>query len=88
MRVLKWAIERIEGTAAAVDTPIGRVPAPGSIDITGLDVTAEDMALALAVDNDEWRAGLPAISQWFEMIGDKVPSALRDELAALASQLD
>ena len=28
-RVLKWVIERIEGQAAAVETPIGHVPAPG-----------------------------------------------------------
>ena len=39
-RVLKWVIERIEGQAAAVETPIGHVPAPGSLDIDGLDMTA------------------------------------------------
>ena len=31
-RVLKWAIERIEGKAAAVETPIGHVPTPESLD--------------------------------------------------------
>ena len=44
-RVLKWVIERIEGQAAAVETPIGHVPAPGSLDIDGLDMT-EDAARA------------------------------------------
>ena len=34
-RVLKWVVERIEGQAAAVETPIGHVPAPGSLDIDG-----------------------------------------------------
>ena len=29
IRVLKWALERIEGKAAAMDTPIGRVPTAG-----------------------------------------------------------
>ena len=28
-RVLKWVVERLEGTAAAVETPIGYVPTPG-----------------------------------------------------------
>ena len=44
IRVLKWALERIEGKAAAVDTPIGRVPAPDSLDTTGLDMDDEDTA--------------------------------------------
>ena len=38
-RVLKWVVERIEGQAAAVETPIGHVPPPGSLDIDGLDMT-------------------------------------------------
>ena len=39
IRVLKWALERIEGTAAAIDTPIGRVPTPDALDIDGLDMS-------------------------------------------------
>src|SRR5208337_2496036 len=37
IRVLKWITERAKGTADAVETPIGYVPAPGSIDLDGLD---------------------------------------------------
>ena len=40
-RVLKWVVERLEGTAAAVETPIGHVPTPESLDVDGLDLTAE-----------------------------------------------
>ena len=47
-RVLKWVIERIDGQAAAVETPIGHVPAPGSLDIDGLDMTPEAVEQALA----------------------------------------
>ncbi|MEJ7756036.1 MAG: phosphoenolpyruvate carboxykinase domain-containing protein [Nocardioidaceae bacterium] len=46
-RVLKWVVQRLEGEAEAVDTPIGRVPAPGSLDIEGLDTTEDDVAKAL-----------------------------------------
>ena len=46
-RVLKWVVERIEGQAAAVETPIGHVPAPGSLDIDGLDMTPEAIEAAL-----------------------------------------
>jgi len=87
IRVLKWAIERIEGTAAALDTPIGRVPTPESLDIEGLDMDPEQLAAALTVDLDQWRAEVPGIEEWFAKIGDKVPSSLRDELESLKLRL-
>jgi phosphoenolpyruvate carboxykinase (GTP) len=88
IRVLKWAIERIEGTAAAADTAIGRVPTPDALDTVGLDLTTDEVGEALRVDVDQWRAELPGIEEWFAKIGDKVPSSLRDELDALRQRLD
>src|SRR6187401_3662958 len=69
-RVLKWVVERIDGQAAAVETPIGHVPAPGSLDVEGLDLTEEALAAALAVDAEEWKAEIPQIQEWFEKFGD------------------
>ena len=86
-RVLKWAIERIEGTAPALETPIGYLPTPGSLDLTGLDVPAADVESVLAVDAGEWRAELPRIEEWFDKIGERLPSGLRDELDALRIRL-
>jgi phosphoenolpyruvate carboxykinase (GTP) len=85
--VLKWALERMDGTAAAVDTPIGRVPAPGALDIDGLDVTADDLAKALAVHPQEWRGEIAQIEEWFDKLGDRLPSSLHDELEALKQRL-
>jgi phosphoenolpyruvate carboxykinase (GTP) len=87
IRVLKWAIQRIEGTAAAVDTPIGRVPTPGGLDVTGLDMSQDDLTDALAVDIEQWRNEIPGIEEWFTKIGDKVPTSLRDELESLKLRL-
>ena len=87
-RVLKWVIDRLEGTADAVETPIGLVPAPGGLDIDGLDVTAEDMAAAVAIDPEEWKAELPLIDEWFAHIGATVPASLHAELAALKTKLN
>jgi phosphoenolpyruvate carboxykinase (GTP) len=87
-RVLKWAIERIEGTATAVDTPIGYVPTPEALDLGGLDIAVRDVEAALAVDAQEWKAELPLIEEWFTTIGDKLPTALRDELEELHQRLD
>ncbi|HET9946027.1 MAG TPA: phosphoenolpyruvate carboxykinase (GTP) [Actinomycetes bacterium] len=87
-RVLKWVVERIEGRAAADETPIGHVPTPESLDVTGLDMTPEALEAALRVDADEWRAEVPQIQEWFEKIGtDKVPAMLMTELDGLRARL-
>ncbi len=87
IRVLKWALERLDATAAALDTPVGRVPTPTGLDVTGLDLSPEALAAALAVDLEDWRAEIPSIEAWFDTIGESVPSLLRDELAALKQRL-
>ncbi len=86
-RVLKWAIDRIEGKAEAVDTPIGQVPAADSLDIEGLTLTSDEVAEAVRVDREEWLAEIPLIEEWFATLGDRVPSPLRAELDHLRSEL-
>jgi phosphoenolpyruvate carboxykinase (GTP) len=86
-RVLKWVIERIEGKAAAVETPIGHVPTADSLDVSGLDLSREALQVALDVSEEEWRAEIPLIEEWFAKIGDKVPTALRIELDTLKQRL-
>ncbi len=86
-RVLKWVIERLEGEAAAVETPIGLVPTPEAIDTDGLDLTDEELAVALAVDAEEWKAEVPQVQEWFDKFGDKLPGVLWAELDALRARL-
>ena len=87
-RVLKWIVERLDGTAEAIDTPVGLVPAPEAIDTTGLDMSVEQVAKALEVDAAEWQAEVALIDEWFAKIGDTLPSQLKDELATLKAHLD
>jgi phosphoenolpyruvate carboxykinase (GTP) len=86
-RVLKWAIERIEGTASAVETPIGYVPTADQMDLEGVDAPLADVEASLEVDVEEWKEELPLIEEWFEKIGPKLPSSMRDELDALRQRL-
>ncbi|MEU0094558.1 phosphoenolpyruvate carboxykinase (GTP) [Kribbella sp. NPDC006257] len=86
-RVLKWVIDRLEGEAAAVETPIGRVPTVDSLDVTGLDLSVEALQTALNVDAEEWKAEIPLIEEWFAKLGDKVPATLKLELDNLKSRL-
>jgi len=86
-RVLKWCIERMDGTAAATETAIGHVPTAEQLDLDGLDVSHADIDAALAVDTEEWRAEIPLIEEWFDKIGHKLPTSMRDELEALKLRL-
>ena len=86
-RVLKWIVERVQGTAEAVETEIGWVPARGALDVAGLDLTDERVAKAVAVSPDEWRAEVPLIEEWFAKIGPKTPAALLTELDGLKARL-
>jgi phosphoenolpyruvate carboxykinase (GTP) len=86
-RVLKWVVERLDGTAEAVETPVGFVPAPGALDLSGLNVPEADVAEALAVDPAEWRAEIPQVTEWFAKFGDKLPGVLWAELDALKARL-
>jgi phosphoenolpyruvate carboxykinase (GTP) len=86
-RVLKWIVERLEGEADAVDTPIGRLPAPGALDVSGMSVTAKQMDLLLTVDPDVWREEAALIGPDYEKFGDRLPAALWEELTALQDRL-
>ncbi|MEV5741553.1 phosphoenolpyruvate carboxykinase (GTP) [Microbispora rosea] len=84
-RVLKWIVDRLNGVAGAVPTPIGSVPA--SLDIEGLDIAPEDMELLLGVDPEVWREEAALIPPHFETFGDHMPEELWDEYRALVQRL-
>lgn len=86
-RVLKWIVERVTGKAAAVETPIGYLPATGAIDTDGLDVTEEQMAELLNVDVEEWLNEIDSIREHYARFGERLPAVLSEELAALEARL-
>ena len=84
-RVLAWAMQRIEGTADAVDSPVGLLPT--ALDLTGLDVPDQDMAELFRIDPQAWLAEADGTATWFERFGDRLPPAIADELAGLRERL-
>ena len=88
MRVLDWIIRRTEGTADAVETPIGYVPNPEDINLEGLDMTTEDIANLLTVDKTLWKEDAENIEGFYAKLGDKLPKALRKELDTLKANLE
>jgi phosphoenolpyruvate carboxykinase (GTP) len=86
-RVLKWIVERLAGTGAATETAIGKVPTADALDTSGLDLTEEQLATLLTVDNDAWRDEADGITPHYERFGDHLPKALWDELGQLRQRL-
>ena len=86
-RVLKWICERIEGTAAAQATPIGNLPLPEAIDLTGLNLPAENLRQLLAVDDAGWHNEISSVAESYSRFGDKLPPALATQLEHLRQRL-
>jgi phosphoenolpyruvate carboxykinase (GTP) len=86
-RVLKWIFDRCEGTANAVETPIGFLPEPKDLDVKGLDMKPADLATLLAVDVNGWLAELPLVRNHFDKFGSHLPKGLTEEVDNLEARL-
>jgi phosphoenolpyruvate carboxykinase (GTP) len=87
-RVLEWVFRRCEGTADAVESPIGLLPSEGAISTEGLTISDEAMRELLSVDEDLVRQQLPQIEEHLAKFGDKLPPQLHAQLDALRKRLD
>ena len=88
IRVLKWIFERTENNDSnAVRSEIGYVPAKGAIDISGLDISENEMEMLFSIDKDNWKAEVEDIKEYFKIFGDKLPEGLSEELRTLEGRL-
>jgi phosphoenolpyruvate carboxykinase (GTP) len=87
MRVLAWIFGRCEGTAAATETAIGFVPTVDGIDISGLDVTKEDIAELVKVDKALWKEELELIKEQQASLGERYPQELKLQVEQLEARL-
>jgi phosphoenolpyruvate carboxykinase (GTP) len=87
-RVLKWVFERCEGTAEAIETPIGNLPTLDAMDFDGLDMSEADKAQLLRVDINGWLHEIPLINEYYDQFGDHLPAELREEVRKLQTQLE
>ncbi|MFF7158200.1 phosphoenolpyruvate carboxykinase (GTP) [Streptomyces sp. NPDC008139] len=86
-RVLKWIVERLNGEAKGVETPIGILPAPGDLDTEGLDISQDDLDLLLSVDREVWKEEAALIPAHLETFGTHTPRELWDEYESLVARL-
>ncbi|NUP33766.1 MAG: phosphoenolpyruvate carboxykinase (GTP) [Streptomycetaceae bacterium] len=87
-RVLKWIVERLEGIADGVETPIGVLPTKDALDLKGLDLSDSELELLLSVDREIWKQEAALVPEHLEKFGTHTPQALWDEYNALVARLD
>ncbi len=88
MRVLMWILDRCEGKADAVETPIGFEPKPEDINIEGLDIDLDTIKGLLDVDKDLWKEDAAGIEEFYQKFGEKLPKELKAELETLKKNLE
>ncbi|MEV6975088.1 phosphoenolpyruvate carboxykinase (GTP) [Kitasatospora sp. NPDC093806] len=86
-RVLKWIVERLEGTGNGVETPIGVLPTVEGFDLDGLELSKEDVDLLFTVDADIWRQEAALVPAHLELFGEHTPTELWDEYRDLVARL-
>jgi len=87
LRVLRWIIDRCENRVDARKTPIGYLPETKDIDISDLDVTAENMETLLSVNVEQWKSEMESLGEYLQSYGDRLPAALKSEHEAVVSAL-
>lgn len=88
LRILKWIIERANAKAEAVKTPIGYVPAPGSIDLKGLDLPEGTMEELFRIDREGWLDELKSSEVFFKKFGERFPKRLWQEYEDLSARIN
>ena len=86
-RILAWMVERIRGTGKAVETPLGFIPTPDAMDLSGLSLPRERLAQALAWDRAEWLEALGDLGKFYEEFGGRLPGPIREELSGMIRRL-
>ena len=88
MRVLKWMLERVEGTGGGVENIFGTTPRYGDIMWDGLPFTPEEFETITSIDKDAWRAELKLHAELFEKLAYHLPQELKDNMAKLEQRLN
>jgi phosphoenolpyruvate carboxykinase (GTP) len=86
-RVLKWIFERTDNIPNSVDSPIGRIPAPGAIDLHRLRVSPDAIEELFRIDPTEWKREIRAYADLHNSLGDRLPNEIKQERENLAERI-
>ena len=86
-RVLDWIVRRASGEAGAIDGVTGRYPKFEEFNLEGLDLGEDEWAKMYDIDPDAWAAEMDGTEEYFAQFGDKLPQAIKDQLATFRERI-
>jgi phosphoenolpyruvate carboxykinase (GTP) len=86
-RVLKWIGERVEGCGKAQRTPIGNLPTADALDVSGLNLPAQNLKALTSMDVEAWRREAEDVAASYAKFDNHLPKALADQLQQLRQRL-
>ena len=86
-RVLAWIVDRLEGEVEGVESPLGVLPKPEDLNLSGLQLSSADLAELFRIDKESWLEECSLTDEYFDMFGDRIPNELETELAQLKHRL-
>jgi len=87
LRILEWVLDRCNDRVEAVETPIGRIPRPQDLDMTGLNLPRENMARLFEIDRFEWIREMESQKEFLKIFGDRLPREIWAEWEAQNKRL-
>ncbi|MCC5832352.1 MAG: phosphoenolpyruvate carboxykinase (GTP) [Chlamydiales bacterium] len=86
-RVLKWIFERTEGEGKAEQSPIGYLPAPGALDLSGLQLSKETEGALFHIDREGWLTEVEGMRKYLSQFKERLPQGVVDQLDQLEKRL-
>ena len=82
---MEWIFKRCElETGICKETPIGYVPLPESLDLSGLKISSKNIEELLSVDPEFFREEVEDIRKYFdEYVNDSMPKEIYNQLDEL-----
>ena len=87
MRVLKWMIDRIEGSGQGSEHLTGVSPRYEDLNWTGLDFSAEQFATVTSMDKAAWLKELELHTELFQQLAHHLPKELDQTKAEIERRL-
>ena len=84
MRVLKWMLERVEGSAGGDENVFGVSPRYDDISWAGLDFSREQYQSVISIDRAAWRTELGLHGELFQQLSARLPA----QLLAIKGQIE
>ena len=87
-RVLKWITERVDGKVGAEKTIVGNTARAEDLDLTGLEISLDEVKEVLAVDPAEWASDVDDNAEYLNFLGSRVPDEVLEQFEALKSRIE